>query len=155
MIPSTCSKVMTWEQLQSSLNSTRGTVHLFVGTGRSPSKNTFMTSAYTYNPNTKHQGLTSLFLFDSASYLTFVATLSRSCRPSAVASAFDVVAYRQCLCLEDLWRRRRLPTSLIDNIFVLRTFGEEEDPQQRWGQRLYCRFQMKSSGVAGPTSKHG
>ena len=56
-----------------------GTVHLFIGMGRSPSKSTLLTSTYTYNPNTKHQGLTSLFLFDSALCLTFVATLSRSC----------------------------------------------------------------------------
>jgi hypothetical protein len=32
-----------------------GIVHIFIGTGRILSKNTFMTSAYTYNPNTKHQ----------------------------------------------------------------------------------------------------
>jgi hypothetical protein len=30
----------------------RGTVHLFIGTGHFPSKNTFMTSTCTYNPNT-------------------------------------------------------------------------------------------------------
>jgi hypothetical protein len=75
-----------------------------------------MTSAYTYNPNTKHQGLTSLFLFDSALCLIFVTTLSRSCSPSAfphmfvVASAFVLVAYRQYLRLEDLRQRRRPPT---------------------------------------------
>jgi hypothetical protein len=79
-----------------------GTVHLFIGTGHSPSKNTFMTLTCTHDLNTKHQGLTSLFIFDSASCLTFVATLSRSCRPSSVASTFDVVAYRQYLHLEDL-----------------------------------------------------
>jgi hypothetical protein len=28
-----------------------GIVHLFIGTRRSPSKNTFMTSSYTYNSN--------------------------------------------------------------------------------------------------------
>jgi hypothetical protein len=31
-----------------------GTVHLFIGTRRGPSKNAFMTSTYIYNPNTKH-----------------------------------------------------------------------------------------------------
>jgi hypothetical protein len=55
-----------------------GTVHLFISTGRSLSKNTFMTSTYTYNPNTKHQRLTSLFLFDSTLCLAFVTTLSQS-----------------------------------------------------------------------------
>jgi hypothetical protein len=99
-----------------------GTVHLFIGTRRSPSKNTFMTSAYTYNPNTNHQGLTSLFLFDSTLCLTFVITLSRSCSPSAfprisiVASAFVLVTCRQYLRLEDhrqKRRRRRPPTSIL------------------------------------------
>jgi hypothetical protein len=85
-----------------------GTVHLFIGTGRSPSKNTFMALTCTYDPNTKQQGLNSLFLFDSTLCLTFVATLSRSCHPSAfshmyvVASALDLVVYRQYLCLENL-----------------------------------------------------
>jgi hypothetical protein len=55
-----------------------GIVHLFISTGRSPSKNTFMTSTYTYNPNTKHQRLTILFLFDSTLCLAFVTTLSQS-----------------------------------------------------------------------------
>jgi hypothetical protein len=62
----------------------RGTVHLFIGTGRSPDKNTFMTLTYTHNPNTKHQGVTSLFLFGSTSCLIFVTTLSQSCHPSTL-----------------------------------------------------------------------
>ena len=44
-----------------------GTVHLFIGTGRSPSKITFITSICIHNHNINHQGLTSLFLFSSAS----------------------------------------------------------------------------------------
>jgi hypothetical protein len=114
-----------------------GTVHLFIGTGCSPSKNTFMTLTCTQNSNINHQGLTSIFLFDSASCLTFVATLSRSCRSSAIASTFVVVAFRQCLHLEDLRWRRRPSTSLTKCIFVLRTFGDarsffhnELDPQK-------------------------
>jgi hypothetical protein len=67
----------------------------------------------THDPNTKQQGLTSLFLFDSTLCLTFVATLSRSCHPSAlshmfiVPSTFYLVVYRQYLRLEDLRQRRR------------------------------------------------
>jgi hypothetical protein len=80
----------------------RGTVHLFIGTGRSLSKNTFMTLTYTHNRNINPQRLASLFLFGSASCLTFVAALSRSCSSSAIALAFIVVAFRQCLRLEDL-----------------------------------------------------
>jgi hypothetical protein len=49
LIPSACLKVITREQLQSNVNSTGGNVHLFIGTERSPSKNTFMTSTCTYN----------------------------------------------------------------------------------------------------------
>jgi hypothetical protein len=60
------------------------TVHLFIGTGHNPSKNTFMTLTSAHNPNTKHQGLTSLFLFDLSLSLTFVVTLSRSCLPLAL-----------------------------------------------------------------------
>jgi hypothetical protein len=105
-------------------------VHLFIGTGRSPSKNTFMTSTGTHNHNINHQGLTSLFLFDSASCLTFVVTLSRSCCLSAIPSAFDVIAFRQCLRLEGLQRRRRPQISLTNDIFVFRTLSGEEDPQQ-------------------------
>jgi hypothetical protein len=70
-----------------------GTVYLFIGTGRIPGKNTFMTLTRTHNRNINHQGLSSLFLFDSTSRLTFVATLSRSYRSSAVASTFVVVTF--------------------------------------------------------------
>jgi hypothetical protein len=105
-------------------------VHLFIRTGHSLGKNTFMTLTYTHNHNINHQGLSSLFLFDLASCLTFVATLSRSCRSSAVASAFVVVTFRQCLRIENLrWRRGSSPF-LVNDIFVLRTFGREEDPQK-------------------------
>jgi hypothetical protein len=92
------------------------TVHLFIGIGCSTSKNTFMTSAYTYNPNTKHQRFSCLFLFGSSLCLTFVITLSRSCSSLAfphmfvIALAFVLVAYRQHLRPEDLWHRRRSPT---------------------------------------------
>jgi dolichol kinase len=47
LISSAFLKVFMREQLQSSVNST-GTFHLFIGTGRSPSKNTFMTSTIIY-----------------------------------------------------------------------------------------------------------
>jgi hypothetical protein len=84
-----------------------GTFHLFIGTGCSPSKNTFMTLAYSNNRDIKPQGLASLFLFGSTSCLTFVVALNRSRRPSVATSAFVVIRLRQCLCLEDLRRGRR------------------------------------------------
>jgi hypothetical protein len=42
-----------------------GTVHLFIGTGRSPVKITFMSSTTSYNHDTNYHGLIGLFLFKS------------------------------------------------------------------------------------------
>jgi hypothetical protein len=134
LIPSACLKVMTREQLQSSVNSTEGTVHLFIVTGRNRSKNTFMALTCTYDPNTKQQGLTSLFVFYSTLCLTFVVTLSRSYQPSAFShmfvatSAFDLVVYRPYVCLEDLRQRRRSPTVALRGARSF--FHNELDPQK-------------------------
>jgi hypothetical protein len=45
LIPSACSKVLTWERLQSSVK------YCSPFTGRSPGKNTFMTLTFVYNYN--------------------------------------------------------------------------------------------------------
>jgi hypothetical protein len=51
------------------------TVHLFIGTGRSPSKSTFMSLMFTHDRNTNYKGLSSLFLLRPLStFLCFVAT---------------------------------------------------------------------------------
>jgi hypothetical protein len=42
-----------------------GTVHLFIGTGRSSVKITFMSLMTSYNHDTNHHGLIGLFLFKS------------------------------------------------------------------------------------------
>jgi hypothetical protein len=42
-----------------------GTVHLFIGTGRSPVKITFMYLITSYNHDTNYHGLIDLFLFKS------------------------------------------------------------------------------------------
>jgi hypothetical protein len=42
-----------------------GTVHLFIGTGRSPVKITFMSLITSYNHDTNYHGLIGLFLFKS------------------------------------------------------------------------------------------
>jgi hypothetical protein len=42
-----------------------GTVHLFIGTGRSPVKITFMSSKNSYNHGTNYHGPIGLFLFKS------------------------------------------------------------------------------------------
>jgi hypothetical protein len=43
------------------------TVHLFIGTGRSPVKITFMSLTDNYKHDTNYQGLNCLFLFESVS----------------------------------------------------------------------------------------
>jgi hypothetical protein len=43
----------------------RGTVHLFIGTGRSPIKITFMSLMTSYNHDINHHALIGLFLFKS------------------------------------------------------------------------------------------
>jgi hypothetical protein len=42
-----------------------GIVHLFIGTGHSPEKITFVSLITNYNHNTNYHGLCSLFLFKS------------------------------------------------------------------------------------------
>jgi hypothetical protein len=42
-----------------------GTIHLFIGTGRSPVKITFMSLMTSYNHDTNYHGLIGLFLFKS------------------------------------------------------------------------------------------
>jgi hypothetical protein len=42
-----------------------GTVHLFIGTGRSPIEITFMSLITSYNHDTNYRGLIGLFLFKS------------------------------------------------------------------------------------------
>jgi hypothetical protein len=55
------------------------TVHLFIGTRRSPSKSTFMSSMFTHDHNTNCKGLSSLFLLQlSSTFFCFVASRSFS-----------------------------------------------------------------------------
>jgi hypothetical protein len=54
------------------------TVHLFIGTGRSPDKITSMSLTFTLNHKANYQRLSSLFPFRSVSSSTFVILLSRS-----------------------------------------------------------------------------
>jgi hypothetical protein len=53
------------------------TVYLFIGTGRSPGKSTFMSSMFTYDRNTNYKGLGGIFLLRSLStFLCFLASRS-------------------------------------------------------------------------------
>jgi hypothetical protein len=55
------------------------TVHLFIGTGRSPGKTTFMSLMFTHDRNTNYKGLSSLFLLRLLlTFLCFVASRSFS-----------------------------------------------------------------------------
>jgi hypothetical protein len=54
------------------------TVHLFIGTGRSPDKITFVSLTFTVNHKASYQGLSSVFPFRSVSSSSFVIILSRS-----------------------------------------------------------------------------
>jgi hypothetical protein len=48
------------------------------------------------------------------------------------ASALSIVASRQDLCLEELRQRKEsLQYHFADDVFVLRTFGGEEDPNRK------------------------
>jgi hypothetical protein len=52
------------------------TVHLFIGTGCSPNKITFMALTFTANNKASCQGLSSLFSFRPVPSSTFVVVLS-------------------------------------------------------------------------------
>jgi hypothetical protein len=92
-----------------------GTDHLFIGTGHSPDKITFVSLITNHNHDTNYQGLRGPFLFKSVP--PFVSCVS-SCRSSFNCS-FGIYLHvvpacisscRRCFCLEDLRRRRRSPT---------------------------------------------
>jgi hypothetical protein len=106
---------VTYERLQVSVNSTGGTIHLFIGMGHSPNKITFMLLITNHNYDTNYQGLCGLFLFKSVP--PFVSSMS-SCR-SSFSCSFGIhlhvtpacmSSYRRCFFLEDLRQRRRPPT---------------------------------------------
>jgi hypothetical protein len=115
LISSTCSKMLAWEWLQSDMNV--GTIHLFIGTERSPGKNTFMILICTHNRNINHQGLTSLFFFGSALCLTFIAILSQSCHPSVVAS-HSLLSFSHNVFVLRVFDRKKI---LITELFSLRS----------------------------------
>jgi hypothetical protein len=63
-----------------------GTVHLFIGTGRSLCKITFMPFMFTTDIRTIYRGLNSLFLFKSVPFLL----LSRSFFARSFGAGFDL-----------------------------------------------------------------
>jgi hypothetical protein len=59
---------VTHERIQVSVNSTGGTVHLFIGTGHSLCEITFMPFMFTIDLRTIYRGLDSPFLFKSVRF---------------------------------------------------------------------------------------
>jgi hypothetical protein len=93
------------------------TVHLFIGTGRSPGKITFMT----LNIYLQITWNTKVYLvFSSSSWLELKLM---------VASAFGDIASTQGLRLENFRQRKRGPLyHFVEGVFALRIFDGEEDP---------------------------
>jgi hypothetical protein len=82
-----------------------GTVHLFIGTGRTLCEFTFMSSTNYYNHNTCYHGPIGHFIFKSM-------RLAVRLRSSLIGS-FDIVpvlAFRRCFFSQDLRRRSGPPT---------------------------------------------
>jgi hypothetical protein len=96
----------------------RGPVHLFIGTGHSPDKITFMSLITNHNYDTNYQGLCGLFLFKSVASFVSNMSLCRSSFNCSFGIHLDVTpacmsSWRRCSCSEDLRRRRRPPNSHV------------------------------------------
>jgi hypothetical protein len=92
-----------------------GIVHLFIGTGHSPNKITFVSLITNHNHNTNYQGLCGLFLFKSVPSFVFACQHAEAL--SIVTLAYIFMSY--------LFAHR-----LAEGVFAYRTFGGEEGPQQ-------------------------
>jgi hypothetical protein len=119
----------------------KGTVHLFIGMGHSPDKITFIPLITNHDYDTNYQGLCSLFLFKSVP--PFVSSVS-SCRSPFICS-FGIHLHvtparmsscRRCFCLEDLWWRRKPPTTiyliLAQSLPLTKCLGVSEQPTFNW-----------------------
>ena len=68
---------VTQKQMPNQREQYGGTVHLFIGTGHSPYKITFMPFTFDNNSIVIHRGLNSLFIFKSVSFSATTPKLSR------------------------------------------------------------------------------
>ena len=66
---------VTQKQMPSQREQYGSTVHLFIGTGRSPCKITPMPFTFANNFIVTHRGLNSLFIFKSVSFLAIMPKL--------------------------------------------------------------------------------
>jgi hypothetical protein len=69
---------VTQKQMSNPREQYGGTVHLFIDTGHSPHKITFMPFTFGNNSIAIHRGLNSLFIFKSVSFSASTPKLSRS-----------------------------------------------------------------------------
>jgi hypothetical protein len=124
---------VTQKRMPSQREPYRSTVHLFIGTGYSPCKITFMPFAFANNSIAIHRGLDSLFPFKSVSF-----SLS-SCRSSLAHSFGSVPSFVSLVLLHTviLTQVRRVqvrryllmsytPETLLSHVF--RTFGSRRPP---------------------------
>jgi hypothetical protein len=125
------------------------TVHLFIGTGRSPCKITSRPFAFDNNSIVIYLGLDSLFLFKS------VSSFLPSCRSSLAHSFGSVPSFVLFPCFFIPWAlvRRSLsthytPEALLNH--VLRTFGSRRPPTGR-----YWRVEDRARGWGRAGLIHG
>jgi hypothetical protein len=81
---------VTQKQMPSQREQYGGTVHLFIGTGHSSYKITFMPFTFGSNSIVIHRGLNSLFIFKSVSF-------------SAITPKLSCSQLRRCVDLRILW----------------------------------------------------
>jgi hypothetical protein len=100
------------------------TVHLFIGTGRSPDKITFVSLITNYNHNTNYQGLCSLFLFKSVPSSVLGMPLCRSSLNCSFGIYLHVVpacisSCRRCFFLRGPSAEKKAPNNVHVPILLL------------------------------------
>jgi hypothetical protein len=86
-----------------------GTVHLFIGTGRSLCEITFIPFIIDYNHDTNYHRSICLFIFKSVQPFILGMSLCRSSLEGSFG-IISVLIFRRCFFLQDLRLRSRPPT---------------------------------------------
>jgi hypothetical protein len=94
---------VTQKQMPSQREQYRSTVHLFIGTGRSPCKITSRPFAFDNNSIVIYRGLDSLFLFKSVSFFCHHVKASL-----CTASALFHPSFSLCFFIQRFWHVRRV-----------------------------------------------
>jgi hypothetical protein len=116
---------MTQKQMPSPREQYGNTVHLFIGTGRSPCKITSRPFAYDNNSIVIYLGLDSLFLFKS------VSSFLPSCRSSLAHSFGSASSFVLFLCFFIPWAlvRRSLSTHYTQEALLNHVFEDLQKPK--------------------------